>query len=452
MKSCPKCVRVFPDDAAFCPVDGTALVFASQVPIVPSADDQRLGKRLCNRYEVRRVVADGGMGRVYEGIDKEKNTRVAIKVLHDDVARDDVSLARFKREYEISSVLPHDHIVDVLDFQRDEEAGVWLLVMEFLDGEELRVVLKREKALPPARVIRMLAQVALGLDQAHGRSFVHRDLKPDNLFLCGTREGDVVKILDFGSVKDKNKDAKKLTVLGTTIGSPYYMAPEQAQGLETLDARADVFALAAITYECVAGSVPFNGNNGPSILLAILTKDPEPPSLKGKDLPFPPPAALDDVLEEALAKNPNIRTASVGALADAVGRAYGLGGDHKAWAVLREQDLVAQLDEASKRGPQAPVLAQGDPFAQDPFASKDPFASGAAGAGAPSGGHAVAAPVQAPDREAARAMDQAFNATRAAEIEQAVAGVPPGKPAWVLPVVIVGVLVVLGGIAAAFLR
>ncbi len=104
--------------------------------------------------------------------------------------------------------------------------------MEFLDGEELRYVLKREKVLSPARLVRMLAQVAIGLDEAHARGFIHRDLKPDNLFLCGTREGDKVKLLDFGSVKDtSSNNRKKLTVLGTTIGSPYYMAPEQAQGL-----------------------------------------------------------------------------------------------------------------------------------------------------------------------------------------------------------------------------
>ena len=150
--------------------------------------------------------------------------------------------------------------------------------MEFLYGEELRATLKREKVIPPARVVRMLSQVAIALDEAHARKLVHRDLKPDNLFLCQTREGDIVKILDFGSVKDKNEGAKKLTVLGTTIGSPFYMAPEQAQGLETLDHRADVWALAAIAYECMTGSVPFKGNNGPSILLEILTKEPKPPS------------------------------------------------------------------------------------------------------------------------------------------------------------------------------
>ncbi len=322
MKSCPQCKRGFPDEAGFCPEDGSPLQTASMVPAA-TGDDSRLGSLLAGRYEIRRVVADGGMGRVYEGIDKATQSRVAVKVLHADVAQDPVSLERFKREYEISSALPHDHIVKVLDFQRDPIADVWLLVMEFLDGEELRYVLKREKTIPPERVIRLLSQVAIGLDAAHARQIVHRDLKPDNLFLCGTRQGDVVKILDFGSVKDKSKDAKKLTALGTTIGSPYYMAPEQAQGLETLDARADVFALGAITYECLTGSVPFNGNNGPSILLAILTKDPEPASLRSADAKRPIPAAVDDVIESALAKNPNIRTTSVGELALALGKAYG---------------------------------------------------------------------------------------------------------------------------------
>ena len=117
--------------------------------------------------------------------------------------------------------------------------------------------------IAPARLVRMLAQAAFALDAAHAMKLVHRDLKPDNLFLCQTREGDIVKVLDFGSVKDKGESAKKLTVLGTTIGSPFYMAPEQAQGLDTLDHRADVWALAAIAYECLTAHVPFSGKQRP---------------------------------------------------------------------------------------------------------------------------------------------------------------------------------------------
>jgi len=283
-------------------------------------------------------------------------------------------------------------------------------------------VLKREKVLPPARLIRMLSQVAIGLDEAHSKQFVHRDLKPDNVFLCGTREGDMVKLLDFGSVKDKNKDAKKLTVLGTTIGSPYYMAPEQAQGLDTLDARADVFALAAITYECLTGHVPFDGTNGPSILLAILTKDPEPPTKVGKRGPYPIPPALDDVLEEALVKNPNIRTRSVGALADAVGHAYGLTGDHREWATVPIADLTSRCAEALPRvmvPRPAAAIAQADPFASP-------------------GGMQPAA--------AGQGMQQAFVASRQAEFSDfGAAGIPPARPPWVLAVVVGLAALVLGG-------
>ncbi len=443
-------MRVFPDDAGFCPADGTSLQHASMVPIANTENDPRLGSRLCNRYELRRVVADGGMGRVYEGIDKQTQTRVAVKVLHDDVSKDDVALERFKREYEISSQLPHDYIVKVMDFQRDESSGVWLLVMEFLDGEELRFILKREKSIEPSRLVRMLAQTAIGLDEAHNRQFVHRDLKPDNLFLCGTREGDNVKILDFGSVKDKNKDAKKLTVLGTTIGSPYYMAPEQAQGLDTLDARADVFALAAITYECMAGTVPFTGNNGPSILLAILTKDPEPVSKKGASGKYPIPTALDDVLEEALAKNPNIRTKSVGDFATAVGRAYGLAGDHKGWARVPAADLAREIAEAAAR---APVPAQRLEAAADPFASPDPFAAKPTSATAPMNAPIRVDPIAqtalgGPPYAAGSQPTFGSQDQRGDDMSDPIAGMPASRPPWLIAVVVgVAALVVGGGIA-----
>src|SRR5579863_5940529 len=127
MKSCPVCQRSFPNDAGFCPEDGTPLTAASLAPVAPSADDARIGARLCGRYEIRRVVADGGMGRVYEGIDKQTDSRIAVKVLHDDVARDEVALERFKREYDIREIMAHEHIVQEIDFHREIFAVTWVL-------------------------------------------------------------------------------------------------------------------------------------------------------------------------------------------------------------------------------------------------------------------------------------------------------------------------------------
>ena len=216
MKACPQCGRLYPDDAGFCPVEGEKLGRATQVPVAVDASDARVGQLVCQRYQIRRVVADGGMGRVYEALDMQQGRNVAVKILHAEVASDEVAVERFKREFEVSKLLPHDHIVEVMDFQPTGD-GTYAMVMEYLYGEELRATLKRESVISPARLVRMLSQIAVGLDPAHARQFVHRDLKPDNLFLCQTSDGDNLKILDFGSAKDKGESAKKLTVLGTTM-------------------------------------------------------------------------------------------------------------------------------------------------------------------------------------------------------------------------------------------
>jgi serine/threonine-protein kinase len=393
------------------------------------------------RYQVRRVVADGGMGRVYQALDMQDKSGVAVKVLHADVARDAVAVERFKREYEVSKLLPHEHIVDVRDFQETDDKS-YALVMEYLEGEELRTLIKREKRLPPERIVRMLSQVAIGLDSAHRQRLVHRDLKPDNLFLCGTREGDIVKVLDFGSVKDKSSMAKKLTVVGTTIGSPFYMAPEQAQGLDTLDARADVWALAAITYECITGNVPFQGVNGPSILLAILTKDPEPPTRAGKDGGAPIPPSIDDLMEVALAKNPNIRTRTVGEFADALGHAYGLTGTHTDWAYTPQATLAQSIHAALPRmmsgqhRPGVPTAPQ--PVAQVPGAMPPPSM---AGAGYGYGGDVMAAqPMGAPSYRTA------------AEDAEFVMGVPKAFPRWAIGAIIASIAVLLFALGALFLK
>jgi serine/threonine-protein kinase len=423
MKACPACGRLYPVDAGFCPVDGSQLYSATQVPVRVDDDDARIGQVMLGRYQVRRVVADGGMGRVYEALDMAERRSVALKVLHSETARDAVAVERFKREFSVSQELPHQHIVEVLGFHPTADAS-YVLVMEFLYGEELRAALKREGVLPPARVVRMMSQLAIALDQAHARGFVHRDLKPDNLFLCQTSEGDIVKVLDFGSVKDTAENAKKLTVLGTTIGSPFYMAPEQAQGLETLDRRADVWALAAILYECTTGTVPFHGTNGPSILLSILTKEAPPPSEASRAQKHPVPPTLDAVMASAFRKNALMRTGSVGELANALGHAYGLQGDHGEWANANETELRQRISVELGRLMAARPAPQSRDVADRFFGEAESL--GAEGASMP------AAYAQG------RPADVAFGESEAERI--------PMNRSWLLPVLLGGLLLAVGAV------
>jgi eukaryotic-like serine/threonine-protein kinase len=371
LKCCPTCQRLYAEDGSFCPIDGVALRLVDDVPVPDDPDDRRIGKAICaERYQVRRKVADGGMGRVYQAFDLQKKESVAVKVLHPEVSGDSVALERFKREYALSSELPHEHIVEVRDFQRTEDKS-YALVMEYLEGEELRHFLQREKAMPAARLVRILSQIAIGLKGPHDRKLVHRDIKPDNVFLCHTEDGPRVKLLDFGSVRDNTEGAKKLTVIGTTIGSPFYMSPEQAQGLAGLDHRADVWSLAAIGYECLTGKVPFGGKTGPQILLAILAHEPEPASIAGKERGVPP--SVDDVFSDALAKDPQTRIGSVAELADRFGAAYGLEGSHRDWAYMSEMQLETLIEQNL---PRVRDQKSSKPTATAPPVTEDDFVMG----------------------------------------------------------------------------
>jgi serine/threonine-protein kinase len=336
---------LYPDDSGFCHSDGGELGDVRQVQPPSTTGDARVGQVLGERYQVFRIVADGGMGRVYEGYDQHTGRHVALKILHPEIVLDSVSVERFKREWEVSRMVPHRHIVEVVDFFPIAD-GSYVLVMEFLVGEELRATLKREEMLPPGRVVRLLSQLALALDGAHQQKLVHRDLKPENIYLCQSAEGDTAKVLDFGSVKNRARDTKQLTVMGTTIGSPFYMSPEQAQALATLDQRADVWSLAAVCYECLTGMVPFSGPNGPSILVQILTKQPRPPSELTLGSRYAMPSSVDRALLRGLSKTAVSRTPSVGKLADELGAAYGLLGTHAAWAVTPEAALTAEIQRA----------------------------------------------------------------------------------------------------------
>jgi serine/threonine protein kinase len=270
-------------------------------------------------------IADGAMGRVYEGRHFESKARVAIKVLHPDVARDAVAVERFKREYETATEMNHPNIVKVIEFGATPE-GSSFMTMEYLEGEELGNVLRRDGQVEISRLIRVGSQIALGLDYAHSFGFIHRDLKPDNIFLCKGEQGETVRILAFG----------------TTLGSPYYMSPEQAMGKQDVDQRTDVFALAAILYECVTGKIAFEAMNIAQILIKIINENPVPPSQRGMNVP----SAVDDVIDKGLRKDKTKRYSDASSLAAGFCAAYGLAADPKKWGDTPTSEIAAALGSA----------------------------------------------------------------------------------------------------------
>ncbi len=317
----------------FCGHDGELTIEEQD----PGDTDPRIGKQLGDYVLVARV-ADGGMGRVYEARHVQSRDRVAIKVLHDVVAKDDVAVERFRREYETADSLNDPYIVEVLDFGETDD-GSHYLTMEFLEGEELSKVLAREGAQRPARAVRLLSQIALGLQHAHSYGVIHRDLKPDNIFVCPSEAGETVRILDFGSVKLQMGTGPKLTALGTTLGSPYYMSPEQAMGKLDVDQRTDVFALAAIMHEFATGRVAFEGGNVAEILMKIMQHDPPPASAANAAYP----ASYDDVIGKGLKKDKGMRFGTTVELAQEMLRAFGLDGDVSKWASVNDAELEARL-------------------------------------------------------------------------------------------------------------
>jgi serine/threonine-protein kinase len=286
-----------------------------------------VGTLLNGTYRLERVLAEGGMGVVYEAQHLRLPRRFAVKVMarprdaRIPDAQWSTALMRFRREAEIAATLSHPHIVEVVDFQVSE-GGSPYLVMELLTGEDLSDRLRTKGRLPAVAALRIITEVAEALDCAHQRGVVHRDIKPSNIFLTkvGVRD-DFVKVLDFGV--SKLIDSSTLTQERAMVGTPLYMSPEQAVGSQDLTAQSDLFSLASIAYEALTGRRAFGGSSIPSILYQIVHGPT--PTLAGKAPGLND--AVDRVFARALAKRRSERfaraTEFAAALAEALGRASG---------------------------------------------------------------------------------------------------------------------------------
>jgi predicted Ser/Thr protein kinase len=270
-------------------------------------------KILSERYEIETTLGEGGMARVYRGTDGVLGRPVAIKVLADRYANDDTFVTRFRREAQAAAALNHPNVVSVFDTGDDGQAHY--IVMEYVPGQTLADVLKREGPLDPDRAAGIAEDVATALQAAHERGLVHRDVKPGNVMI--DPEGRT-KVMDFGIARAAADDT--LTQTGAVLGTAAYLSPEQARG-DPVDARSDIYSLGAVLYEMLTGRPPFTGDSPVAIAYAHVNDPPDPPSAHRPGVP----PELEAVTMRALAKDPNDRYGSAGEFRDALAAARGAG-------------------------------------------------------------------------------------------------------------------------------
>ncbi|MBY0491818.1 MAG: protein kinase [Gemmatimonadaceae bacterium] len=271
-----------------------------------------LRSALSDRYELLRELGAGGMATVYLARDVRHAREVAIKVLHPELAAV-LGAERFLSEIRTTASLQHPHILPLFD--SGEAAGQLFYVMPFVDGETLRSRLEREKQLPIADAVLLAREVAGALQYAHERGVIHRDIKPENILLQGAPGDQHALVADFGiALAVTNAGGSRMTQTGLSLGTPQYMAPEQAMGERAIDARADIYALGAVTYEMLAGEPPFVGPNSQSIVARVLTERPR----ALLDVRDRVPAHVADAVEAALAKLPADRPATAAQFANAL--------------------------------------------------------------------------------------------------------------------------------------
>jgi serine/threonine-protein kinase len=288
------------DELTICPFDGQALTDTAET-------DPLVNTLLDDKYRLDARVGEGGMGSVYRATHVQMEHTVAVKVLHSDLASDQVAVERFRREARAAAQIRHPNAVAVTDFGVTKKEGTAYLVMEFLEGGDLRKKIKQEKRLDYTETIVIMSQACAALNAAHEKGIIHRDLKPDNIWLLkSTGPYAQVKVLDFGIAKLKAaSEASNLTQKGMIVGTPYYMSPEHCRS-EELDPRSDIYSLGIILYEMLAGKVPFEGSSPLQVMYKHNTEHPRPLSQIRPEIP----PQIESVVMRALEKRKEDRQGS----------------------------------------------------------------------------------------------------------------------------------------------
>jgi serine/threonine protein kinase len=332
-KVCPHCGTEYETVARFCPADGTALK--------PKGVDSLIGHVLADKYHIIKRIGEGGMGRVYLGEHVKMSRQCAIKVMSPALLNDAESAARFAREASNAARIIHPNVAAVFDY--GESDGVIYLVMEYVDGEPLARILKREAPLALDRAIDIASQIADGLSAAHELGIIHRDLKPDNILITRSRAGrEVVKVVDFGIAKAMQEDgeSESLTRTGHVIGTPEFMSPEQLLG-DPIDARSDLYALGCILHLMLTAAPPLFAPTREQMIKRRLAE--EAPTVEELDGALP--ESIANIVARLLARSPGDRYASAVEVRDA------LAGTH----VRQSAPLPSRPSRATPRS--APTVA-----------------------------------------------------------------------------------------------
>ncbi|HRI71181.1 MAG TPA: protein kinase, partial [Polyangium sp.] len=274
------------------------------------------GRVLSDRYRLVRPLGQGSQGAVWIADHLALNTHVAVKLIDPELAKREDARERFKREATAAAQLRSAHVVQILDHGIDE--GQPFIVMELLEGEDLFERLDKRDRLSLRETSKVITQVCRALARAHAAGIVHRDLKPENVFLCNNDDEEIVKVLDFGVAKvtDPAKVTMQKTGIGTLIGTPHYMSPEQVKGTSEVDFRTDLWAIGVIAYQCVVGELPFDSEGVGDLLIKISIADPPVPSKV-----FPGVSPLFDAwFAKACDRDRNKRFQSARELAEALAR------------------------------------------------------------------------------------------------------------------------------------
>jgi tRNA A-37 threonylcarbamoyl transferase component Bud32/predicted RNA-binding Zn ribbon-like protein len=314
--ACKHCGESHPPNVSRCPVTGREIGTPH-----PSAG-LTIGQALDGKYKIIREIGRGAMGVVYEGLHIALDRRVAVKTLRHEMSNDADLATRFQREARAASAIGHPHIIDVFDLGRTPD-GLLFMVMELLDGKPLTTLLQQTPLMPVPLAVNLMNQVLGGLAAAHKHGIVHRDLKPDNIFIIDTEDRpNFVKIVDFGIAKKLSprqpgqvNAAMSGTMVGTVMGTPLYMSPEQAIGqVAEIDHRTDIYAAGVVLYEMLCGRTPFQGHGYAAILGAVLEGKFPPPRGLRPDIP----PAIEAAIVRAIDRDIQKRFPSAAAMRDAI--------------------------------------------------------------------------------------------------------------------------------------